>query len=113
MNVVCSGCGGSLSVGEIGLSKGHGLIITVLPCRTCKENARVDGYKKGKAVGYFRGLYSAGVSECALCGNELHNHGWVDTPGGGYVVCPGDPTLRTNLYKASREKKCHGNCLTS
>lgn len=31
-----------------------------------------------------------GDTRCGYCGDRAHTHGWLDTPDGGYGVCPGD-----------------------
>jgi hypothetical protein len=40
----------------------------------------------GQVVGGGSGL----TTKCPLCGIILHNHGWIDSGGGGQTVCPGD-----------------------
>ncbi len=43
-------------------------------------------------VGYYRrpeGMFSR-EKLCCHCQVPLHFHGWIDTPEGGRVVCPGD-----------------------
>lgn len=45
---------------------------------------------EGKVVRYYRHPGVKGTSGCKLCGNPMHNHGWIDTPPNGVKVCPGD-----------------------
>lgn len=45
---------------------------------------------EGKVVRYYRTPECDGQSKCPYCGDIMHNHGWIDTPEGGHVVCPGD-----------------------
>ena len=42
-------------------------------------------------VGYYRRPDLAdSENKCKHCGEIMHNHGWIDTLGGGHTVCPGD-----------------------
>jgi hypothetical protein len=45
---------------------------------------------EGKIVHYYRNPSSPGADKCAYCGRMFHDHGWIDTLEGGYIVCPGD-----------------------
>jgi hypothetical protein len=45
---------------------------------------------EGKVVRYFRRPDVPGDSLCGRCDCVMHGHGWIDTPAGGHVVCPGD-----------------------
>lgn len=48
---------------------------------------------EGKVVRYFRRPDVSGESVHEGengCGRKFHDHGWIDTLEGGYVVCPGD-----------------------
>lgn len=45
---------------------------------------------EGDIVRYYRVPGLDGKAECAYCGDIMHNHGWIDTPEGGHIVCPGD-----------------------
>lgn len=45
---------------------------------------------EGQAVRYFRHPSVSGDKPCEHCGHTMHNHGWIDTKEGGYIVCPGD-----------------------
>lgn len=47
---------------------------------------------EGKVVRYFRRPDVPGTAPCrnAGCVDVMHNHGWIDTPEGGHIVCPGD-----------------------
>lgn len=45
---------------------------------------------EGYIVRYFRRPGVSGQSECRHCGQIMHLHGWIDTLGGGHIVCPGD-----------------------
>lgn len=47
------------------------------------------GYE-GRVVRYYRDPATMGTGLCEQCSNPMHDHGWIDTPRGGYVVCPGD-----------------------
>ena len=46
--------------------------------------------REGKIVRYFRHPGIPGGHECEHCGVTMHNHGWIDTLGGGHIVCPFD-----------------------
>lgn len=46
--------------------------------------------REGEVVRYFRHPNVPGTDYCAYCGVFFHNHGWIDTPGDGHNVCPGD-----------------------
>jgi hypothetical protein len=41
-------------------------------------------------VGYYRRPELDGQNKCNHCGDIMHNHGWIDTLEGGYIVCSGD-----------------------
>lgn len=45
---------------------------------------------EGKVVRYFRHPEFDGLMPCEKCGHVMHDHGWIDEPGGGVTVCPGD-----------------------
>ena len=45
---------------------------------------------EGKIVRYYRHPVDSGQRECNHCGQTMHVHGWIDTPEGGHIVCPGD-----------------------
>jgi hypothetical protein len=45
---------------------------------------------EGDIVRYFRRPDCPGIRQCQACFATMHDHGWIDTPGGGRVVCPGD-----------------------
>ena len=42
------------------------------------------------SVGYYRTPDDDGQTQCKQCGAIMHNHGWIDTLEGGYIVCPSD-----------------------
>jgi hypothetical protein len=46
--------------------------------------------QEGQVVRYFRDPYRSGLMPCWDCGTTFHLHGWMDLPGNGRVVCPGD-----------------------
>lgn len=45
---------------------------------------------EGKVVRYYRHPNIPGHQKCPQCKNTIHIHGWIDRPGEGRVVCPGD-----------------------
>lgn len=47
---------------------------------------------EGKIVRYFRRPDVSGTDVCLKvgCNRSMHDHGWIETLEGGYVVCPGD-----------------------
>lgn len=45
---------------------------------------------EGKVVRYFRRPDESGSQACRHCAQTMHVHGWIDTKGGGHIVCPGD-----------------------
>jgi hypothetical protein len=45
---------------------------------------------EGEVVRYFRRPDIAGDVKCGECGFAMHDHGWIDAPGDGHKVCPGD-----------------------
>ena len=45
---------------------------------------------EGKVVRYYRDPQLSGELKCSICGNQYHNHGWIDTLEGGHIVCPSD-----------------------
>lgn len=67
-------------------------------------------------VGYYcrpEGEFS-GNNLCPHCEKSLHVHGWIDTPEGGHVVCPGDWVItgikgeqypcKPDIFEATYEK---------
>ena len=45
---------------------------------------------EGKVIRHFRRPDISGWVKCITCGYTLHEHGWIDSGGKGYIVCPGD-----------------------
>ena len=45
---------------------------------------------EGHVVRYYRRPDVPGEAPCMNCGEIMHVHGWIDKPGGGQTVCPGD-----------------------
>ena len=45
---------------------------------------------EGRVVRYFRHPDDPGYYVCPICRKLMQAHGWLDTPEGGSVVCPGD-----------------------
>lgn len=45
---------------------------------------------EGKVVRYFRHPGFPGVMPCPTCKAMYHVHGWIDSGGDGWTVCPGD-----------------------
>ena len=45
---------------------------------------------EGKVVRYYRVPNDGDITHCYDCGNNMHEHGWIDAADGGYIVCPGD-----------------------
>jgi hypothetical protein len=50
-----------------------------------------DEPREGLIVRYYRHPSGDGHEWCQQCkNNTMHAHGWIDTPEGGHIVCPGD-----------------------
>jgi hypothetical protein len=45
---------------------------------------------EGAVVRRFRRPDVNGGETCALCGQDMNNHGWIDTLEAGHIVCVGD-----------------------
>ncbi len=45
---------------------------------------------EGKVVRYYRTPECDGQVVHNRCGRIMHDHGWIDTLEGGYIVCPSD-----------------------
>lgn len=45
---------------------------------------------EGKVVRCYNDPILGTVGVCAHCGLAMNAHGWIDTPVGGNIVCPGD-----------------------
>jgi hypothetical protein len=86
-----------------------------------------DGFKageifqsEGKVVRYFRHPQIDGRSICDKCGKTMHDHGWIDSSGGGQNVCPGDWVITDEVGKGGKYfavseetfKKVLEKCLT-
>ena len=53
---------------------------------------------EGKLVRRFRHPDRPGDTACALCGNAMDDHGWLDDPSvDGQMICPGDWVISVNL----------------
>ena len=48
------------------------------------------GLTEGKVVRYYIRPEIRGDSQCWQCGSPHYDHGWIDVPGQGHRVCPGD-----------------------
>ena len=53
------------------------------------EERKANGWE-GDIVRYYRHPRVSGERTCTNCGNNMHDHGWVDTLEGGHIVCPKD-----------------------
>ena len=53
------------------------------------EHRKAHGWE-GDVVRYYRHPAIDGTQKCEICGDIMHNHGWIDTLEGGHIVCPGD-----------------------
>lgn len=51
---------------------------------------------EGQVVRYYRHPIVPGASMCATCRKRMDQHGWLDTPAGGEIVCPGDWIVTTD-----------------
>ena len=63
------------------------------PLDNCKELPKGDGtvfLSEGAVVRFFRHPSMAGDKTCRYCSRLFADHGWIDSPNGGFVVCPGD-----------------------
>jgi hypothetical protein len=54
------------------------------------EKILLSERSEGRVVRYFRHPTYPGHETHRKCGRTWHDHGWIDTPDGGHVVCPGD-----------------------
>ncbi len=55
--------------------------------------------EEGAVVRYYRKPSIDGEVDCHSCQQPMHNHGWIDTAQGGYVVCPGDWIITDDRVK--------------
>lgn len=46
--------------------------------------------KEGRVVRFFRRPDQSDHRPCGQCSRIMRSHGWIDTPEGGHIVCPGD-----------------------
>lgn len=46
--------------------------------------------QEGEVVRYYRDPGVDGQAQCTHCRHVMHDHGWIDVPTYGIVVCPGD-----------------------
>lgn len=62
------------------------------PLDACETFDNVDGPFQGEdhIVRYHRTPEVASTRTCAHCKGYMRLHGWIDTPEGGHIVCPGD-----------------------
>lgn len=65
-------------------------------CETFTAEDGVPFKGEGKVVRYFRHPGVKGDRQCALCGEIMHNHGWIDSGERGRIVCPGDIIVKTS-----------------
>ena len=59
---------------------------------------------EGKVVRYFRHPKVPVDAICGDCKQSFHVHGWIDQPGEGQAVCPGDYILTEANGVSSRPK---------
>ncbi len=59
--------------------------ITIFAAAECREK----GWE-GAVVRRYRHPSLSGDYLCPFCGNRMHDHGWLDFPPSGQIVCPGD-----------------------
>lgn len=45
---------------------------------------------EGQVVRRYHSPDLDGGKGCKHCTRLMHDHGWIDSPGGGHIVCPGD-----------------------
>jgi hypothetical protein len=45
---------------------------------------------EGEVVRRYNHPEDLGSRACNKCGRKMFSHGWIDTPEGGAIVCPGD-----------------------
>jgi len=59
---------------------------------TSQDMERYYDYRstEGEVVRRYRAPSLDGQTLCKYCGKIMHDHGWIDTPEGGHIVCPGD-----------------------
>lgn len=53
---------------------------------TGEEYTRLEG----RIVRFYRNPFVDGDTLCPRCDMRMHEHGWIENPSGGFVVCPGD-----------------------
>lgn len=58
--------------------------------RTFTGAERKEKGWEGGVVRYFRRPDIHGDEACQNCGDNMDDHGWIDTLEGGHIVCPGD-----------------------
>jgi hypothetical protein len=60
-------------------------------CETFVAPATGEPFQgEGHVVRYYRDPWVSGQKFCQLCQHRMHDHGWIDTPKSGHIVCPGD-----------------------
>lgn len=52
---------------------------------------------EGDIVRYFRRPDVDGQEKCKHCGKIMHEHGWIGSERGYYVVCPGDWIITADM----------------
>lgn len=63
------------------------------------EEGEFKGEKlEGKVVRYYR-RPECEEDACVNCDHAWLNHGWIDTPQGGHIVCPGDWIIKEEFAK--------------
>ena len=59
--------------------------------------------REGRVVRYFRHPAIPGHTSCAMCGQAMNVHGFIDTPGVGQTVCPGSFVVTNERGEHSSE----------
>ena len=59
-------------------------------CTVVEKNGTKVCESEGRIVRYYRHPDIPGKTKCSICGQKMHDHGWIDTLEGGHIVCPGD-----------------------
>ncbi len=59
-------------------------------CRPVEIPGQEPFLTEGMVVRYYRRPDVPGDRVCQRCQATMHEHGWIDTPEDGHMVCPGD-----------------------
>lgn len=73
-------------------------------CPLCHDEEGKPFLGEGKVVRRYRHPLIPAEAMCSGCEKPMGTHGWLDTPQGGQIVCPGDYVINDEAGHRSATK---------